>query len=60
MPAPAERGRGAASARWADLRLRAASAVVLAALALGGWWLGGWAWRGTPASRPCGAPSSRR
>jgi phosphatidate cytidylyltransferase len=39
VPAPAERGR------WADLRLRAASAIVLAALALACWWLGGWAWR---------------
>jgi phosphatidate cytidylyltransferase len=45
VPAPAERGRPAAPARWADLRLRAASAIALAALALGGWWLGGWAWR---------------
>ena len=35
---------GPAAARWADLRVRAASAAVLAVLALGCLWFGGWAW----------------
>jgi phosphatidate cytidylyltransferase len=35
-----------ASRRWADLRLRVASALVLAPLALACLWAGGWVWRG--------------
>ncbi len=40
MPVRADR-----AARWADLRLRLASALVLAPLALAALWRGGWAWQ---------------
>jgi phosphatidate cytidylyltransferase len=35
---------GATARRWADLRLRVASAAVLAPVALGCLWVGGWLW----------------
>ncbi len=44
VPGRAEPARGAASSRWADLRLRVVSAAVLAPLALACLWFGGWAW----------------
>lgn len=44
MPAPAEPARSNGGGRWADLRLRVASALVLAPLALACLWIGGWAW----------------
>lgn len=47
-------GATAPGARWADLRLRLASALVLAPLTLACLWWGGWAWATLTAVALCG------